>query len=429
MRPGVSNSRWLIPSFIGFLCLLVSRMAHLETKTLPTAGSPSDRAADFDQMWREVSENYVYHGDNAASWAGVRSRYAAQVAQARTLEKWTAVLARALSELNDFHVEVDPRPQEDWRPVPTCAMVWAEWRDGNALITGVQPGGNAAKAGVMPGDIVLKIDGRDVGAAMPDGASLNSRSHLLLQQLAGRRGSSVTLQLKAPNQDARSIALKADCAVDRPQFPVSVARTTRGYGLIRFNNSLGDTVTVSAFDQALDALKHAPGLILDLRDTPSGGNSTVALGILGRFIEKRAPYQMHRIPNYGRPDVERVWLEEASPRGPFTYTKPLIVLADHWTGSMGEGIAVGLDGLKRAIVVGTSLGRLNGSVQSVTLDRTRVSVNIPEEQIFHVNGVPRHEWNPPVLVDLVETRGQVNPELATAERLMADRLATSSNAD
>jgi hypothetical protein len=43
--------------------------------------------------------------------------------------------------------------------------------------------------------------------------------------------------------------------------------------------------------------------------------------------------------------------------------------------------AVGFDGLKRAIVVGTSLGRLNGSVETVTLNRTHVSVNIPEEQI------------------------------------------------
>jgi len=59
------------------------------------------------------------------------------------------------------------------------------------------------------------------------------------------------------------------------------------------------------------------------------------------------------------------------------------------------------------------------------LDRTHVSVNIPEEQIFHVNGVPRHEWNPPVLVDLVATRGQADPELAAAERVLTSRIAES----
>lgn len=413
---------------LALMCLIAGPMAYSDTATLPVVGSASDRAADFDQLWHEVSENYVYLDDKAAAWASVKSRYAAQVAQARTVDQWTSVLASALSELRDFHIEVDPRPRDDWRPVPTCGMIWAEWRDSHALITAVQPGGNAARAGILPGDIVLKIDDRDVGAGMPETASLTWRNHLLLQELAGRRGSTLTLQLQAPDRGVRSITLKTDCTVDRPRVPVSITRTLRGYGVIRFNNSLGNAATVAGFDDALERVKDAPGLILDLRDTPSGGNSTVALGILGRFIEKRAPYQMHRIPHYGRPDVERVWLEEASPRGPFTYTKPLVVLADHWTGSMGEGIATGLDGLNRATVVGTSLGRLNGSVQTVTLDKTHVSVNIPEEQIFHVNGVPRHEWIPPVLVDLVSTRGQIDPELAAAERVMADRSPSITSA-
>jgi hypothetical protein len=132
---------------------------------------------------------------------------------------------------------------------------------------------------------------------------------------------------------------------------------------------------------------------------------------------------MHRIPNFGRSDVERVWLEEVTPRAPFQYNKPVVVLADHWTGSMGEGIASGFDGLNRAIVVGTQLGRLNGSVEAVTLEHTHVVVKIPEEQIFHVSGVPRHQWNPPVLVDLVATRGRADPELAMAEKVLKDQLA------
>lgn len=427
MHVGLCLPRVLILLLIGFTCLFAGWAATSEAEGLPIVGSPSDRAADFDQLWREVNDNYVYLGDKAASWAGARSRYTAQVAGARTLDEWTSVLASALSELADFHIEVDPRPKDDWRPVLTCAMIWAEWRNGSALITGVQPGSNAAKAGVMPGDIVLRLDGRDAGTAMPDGATPQLLNHVLLQELAGRRGASVALELQSPNGAKRSITLSADCAVDRPASPLSAARTPRGYGLIRFNNSLGDTATVSAFDQVLDGMKEAPGLIVDLRDTPSGGNSTVGLGVLGRFISTRAPYQMHRIPNYGRPDVERVWLEEVSPRGPFAYTKPVVIIADHWTGSMGEGIAVGFDGLKRAIVVGTSLGRLNGSVETVALNRTHVSVNIPEEQIFHVNGVPRHEWAPPVLVDLVATRGQADPELAAAERLLASLTAAGGS--
>lgn len=419
---GNSRRLWLALS-VSCVCLWFVQSAFSEIPAVPTVGTPADRAADFDQLWREVSESYVYLGDKANSWRDVKQRYAAPVEKAQTLDAWTSLLGNALGELADFHIEVQPRPHDDWRPVPTCAMIWAEWRNGDALVTGVQPGGNAASAGIQPGDIILKIGGQAPGARFSAGLTPALREHLLLQELTGRRGSNVDLELRTPDVADRSISLESDCKVNRPETPITVLRTPGGNGLIRFNNSLGDPDTVTAFDDALATLRDAPGLIVDLRDTPSGGNSTVALGILGRFVEHRAPYQMHRIPKFGRPDVERVWLEEVTPRGPFQYNKPVVVLADHWTGSMGEGMASGFDGLHRAIVVGTPLGRLNGSVEDVTLNHTHVVVKIPEEQIFHVSGVPRHEWIPPVLVDLVASRGQADPELATAEKVLNDELA------
>jgi carboxyl-terminal processing protease len=140
-----------------------------------------------------------------------------------------------------------------------------------------------------------------------------------------------------------------------------------------------------------------PGLILDLRDVPSGGNTSVALGILGRFVTQRLPYQRHRIPAYAQPDVERNWVEEVAPRGPFAYRGRLVVLVDAWTGSLGEGIAIGLDAMQRATVVGTPMAGLAGAVDSVTLPATGVRVQFPTEQLFHIDGTPRHEWKPPVL--------------------------------
>lgn len=385
----------------------------------PRAGTAADRAADLDQLWDEVEGNYVYLGDRAAAWRAARPRYASLAAQADTLDAWTSVLARALDELADFHIEVNPRPSDDWRPVPTCAMAWAEWRGDQALVTAVQPGSRAAQAGVLPGDEILALDGQPIATAVPPAATPALRGHRLLQRLAGRRRTHIDLSLRAPGGATRTVRLECDCEVERAQEPVSARRLPSGHGLIRFNNSLGDTATVAAFDAALASLHDVPALIVDLRDTPSGGNSTVALGVLGRFIDHRAPYQMHRIPAYGLPDVERTWLEEASPRGPFQYTGRVVVLADHWTGSMGEGMASGFDALGRATVVGTSLGRLNGSIQGIELAHTHVAVKIPEEQIFHVGGTPRHEWNPPVLVDLVAARGQEDAELAKAEEILS----------
>lgn len=67
-------------------------------------------------------------------------------------------------------------------------------------------------------------------------------------------------------------------------------------GYIRLHNSLGDTNLIAAFDRALDSLKSTKGLILDMRDTPSGGNTTVARAIMGRFIDQTMSYQRHSVP-------------------------------------------------------------------------------------------------------------------------------------
>ena len=55
-------------------------------------------------------------------------------------------------------------------------------------------------------------------------------------------------------------------------------------------------------------------------------------------------------------DTEREGNRLAARR--FPLASPVVVLVDHWTGSMGEGIAIGMDGLKRATIVGTEMAGL-----------------------------------------------------------------------
>jgi carboxyl-terminal processing protease len=46
------------------------------------------------------------------------------------------------------------------------------------------------------------------------------------------------------------------------------------------------------------------------------------------------------------------------------YKKPVVVLVGNWTGSMGEGIAIGFEGIKRAKIVGTKMAGLLGEIYS-----------------------------------------------------------------
>ena len=96
--------------------------------------------------------------------------------------------------------------------------------------------------------------------------------------------------------------------------------------------------------------------------------------------------------------MERNWIELVAPRGPFTYTAPVVVLVNHWTGSMGEGMAIGFDAMHRALVVGTPKAHLARAVSDDKLPKTRVDVAYATEQIYYINGTPRQDWLPPVLI-------------------------------
>jgi carboxyl-terminal processing protease len=124
----------------------------------------------------------------------------------------------------------------------------------------------------------------------------------------------------------------------------------------------------------------------------------VAEPIMGRLIERRIGYQ--RVV----PLVERAYTKEVLPRGPWTYKAPIIVIVNRWTASMGEGIAIGLDGMKRATIVGTRMAGLNGGIFNLELPHTKIGVTYAGEKLNHINGTPREDFVPPVLVNLTDRR-------------------------
>jgi len=106
----------------------------------------------------------------------------------------------------------------------------------------------------------------------------------------------------------------------------------------------------------------------------------------------------------------------------------VVVLVDHWTGSMGEGIAIGMDGLKRATVVGTEMARLLGATHPITLPNSGIGVNFPAEKLFHVNGTPREDFVPAVKVDLAkpDNTGARDPILDAGLKALRARIGSSA---
>lgn len=402
-----------LPSVKHSVLILLLCLSATNTAVAQSTLTRQQYEADFDYLWQNISDDYAYFDKKATDWNRVREIYRPRISSVKTKGDFIQFIEAVLEELYDFHTHLNTNTASSPRLVPSGADLWAEWSGPVAVITEVRPGSSAEKAGLRAGMQVLSLNGvtADEATSRRLGRSLtrvdhDARNWALRALLAGRHNESRRIEVLA-DHTRRTLLIKDQLSDQQPNSAslLEFRRLAGGIGYIRIHNSLGNTGLIKEFDEALAALRTTRALILDLRDTPSGGNTTVARGIMGRFIRREMPYQKHSLPAeerlYG---TKRSWLELVSPRGQFTYTARVVVLVSHWTGSMGEGMAVGMNGIKRATVVGTRMAGLVGATSQITLPHTRIGVNFPTEKLSHVNGTPREDFMPPIYIDLLKLR-------------------------
>ena len=89
---------------------------------------------------------------------------------------------------------------------------------------------------------------------------------------------------------------------------------------------------------------------------------------------------------------------------------------------MAEGFAMGLDGMQRAMVVGTRMAGLGAAIGRITLKESGIGVQISTEPVFHLDGSPREDFRPEVLVEPVAGQDALLDE---GVRLLAERVRDS----
>jgi carboxyl-terminal processing protease len=402
-RATIRRRRPLVRCLVALALALAAAPGRAQTAdTLPTGAA----AEDFDALWTYVRDNYAYFHRKQTDWDRVREIHRPRAEQARTRRELVFVLEDVMEELYDPHAHLSVNTAVSPRLVPTGTDLWAAWRDGAATITAVRAGSAAERAGLVAGMRIVSVDGRPVPDVVRERLPAALRAPdpaaddwALRAALAGRRNAPVRVEVAGADGAPRMVEFTpGDEAA--PAAPLSARVLDGNVGYVRIHNALGDMALVAAFDSALAVLRDTRALVLDLRDTPSGGNTTVARGLLGRFIHEARPYQAHELAwEERRFGIRRLWVEHVAPRGPFTYEQPVVVLVGRWTGSMGEGMTIALDGLGRAAVVGSPMAGLLGATYGTTLPRTGFGVRVPAERLSHVDGTPREDFVPGVRVD------------------------------
>jgi carboxyl-terminal processing protease len=364
--------------------------------------TPEEIREDFAVFCSEVKSTYAYFDEKATQWELVAALYEPDLRHIRTRREFVELLEQAIAELYDDHAHLTVNTAISFKLVPSGTDLWAEWVGSAATVIDVREGSDAERSGILPGAVVISVNGtrvdhaleRMIPRAVPKGDPA-TRNWALRRLLAGRHGEH--RRIEADQQGRRQLFELPPKATMTDQLPITFRRLDRHVGYIRFNDSLGDDATIDAFDRALASLRDTKGLVIDLRETPSGGNSTVARGILSRFISREIGYQKHTLPAEERATgIRRAWIELVSPRGPFRYPNKVAVLVGRWTGSMGEGLAIGFEAVGRGTTVGGPMAQLLGATYRIELPNTKIGVSVPAERLYHVNGTPREAFRPTV---------------------------------
>ena len=299
----------------------------------------------------------------------------------------TAAMKGMLSSLDPHSQFMDPNDfrdmQDDTRSRFNGLGIEVSMKNGLPTVVTAMEDTPAAKAGILSGDQILRING-------------TSTERMDLQDainvLRGPAGAKVGLTLLRPSTKEikeytlQRVEIKIQSVKGERLLPPELTGPFRiGYiRLIQFNEPTADELSKAIDDLQKQGMQ---ALILDLRNNP-GGLLNSAVDVCGQFLppntkvvstQGRVPSQQH---DYATSTVSK-------PRPNF----PMVLLVNEGSASGAEIVAGALKDLRRAVLVGeTTFGK--GSVQNVlqlpdgsAVRFTTAKYYTPSRQVIQGNGV------------------------------------------
>ncbi len=231
------------------------------------------------------------------------------------------------------------------------------------------PDSPAAHAGVQDGDILLKINNKDL--------PLTTQQDAVDQMLRGevKNDNGVAIRVKRGAQEMDFSIVFAE--IDIPSVVWRVLAEDSSYGyvqIMRFTNRTPDELK-----QAITALKakNVKALVLDLRDNP-GGLLQESIQVAGQFLNGGVVVYEHSRDSDNENDA---------PNGGLATDLPVVALVNKDTASAAELVAGALKDRKRAVIIGQqTYGK--GTVQLLFTLSDQSSLHVTTAEWLSPNKIP-----------------------------------------
>jgi carboxyl-terminal processing protease len=204
---------------------------------------------------------------------------------------------------------------------------------GQPKIIGVFDASPAEKAGLLPDDVIVAVDGkRTEGASIDDVAGW----------VRGEAGSTVKLTIRHGTDTAeRTLSIvRADVPVQAVTWTMVPGTKTALVGLEQFSNGSADSIVKTLKDAEAAG---ADRIVLDLRGNP-GGYVNEAVGVASQFLSSGLVYVER--------NAQGQTTDHPVSAGGVATDLPLVVLVDGNTASAAEIVSGALQDAGRAKVVG-----------------------------------------------------------------------------
>ncbi len=340
-------------------------------------GEARARSEVFDRVWNAVNERYYDRNFRGVDWPAQRERYRSKAVNTTSRPEFYAVVRQMLATLGDAHMRIFS-PEENFdrnRPAGISVGVIARRVEGEPIVVWVEPGSEAARNGLRPGDVIKSVDREPVENVLKK-----------IQLDAGRSSTPVALELMSfdrlfygPRESTVNLAFKNDSGNERTatlkrrfvDFPRRVVTRIlpNDIGYIELTGFAPQIE--NDFTHALTTLRNSRGLIIDLRQNGGGFVSSVTR-LAGHFFPRETELGVFTTRK-GQATRRQ------TSRSKIVYNEPVVILLSSRSASGAEMFAAAMQEQERALLVGnhaTTCGCLVGVSRTLTLpDGGRLNVS------------------------------------------------------